>query len=49
MEVKKRNGNLVPFDKDKIVNAILKSMKQGSGIVKEKVANASVFFSRAKA
>lgn len=39
MEVKKRNGNLVPFDKDKIVNAILKSMKQGSGIVKEKVAN----------
>ena len=39
MIVKKRNGDVVAFDKDKIVNAILKSMRQGSGIVKEKIAN----------
>lgn len=39
MIVKKRTGDLVEFDKNKIVNAILKSMRQGSGIVKEKIAN----------
>lgn len=38
MIVKKRTGDFVEFDKDKIVNAILKSMKQGSGVVKEKIA-----------
>ena len=39
MIVKKRNGDAVTFDKNKIVNAILKSMRQGSGMVKEKIAN----------
>lgn len=39
MIVKKRTGDLVEFDRNKIVNAILKSMRQGSGIVKEKIAN----------
>lgn len=38
MVVKKRTGNIAEFDKSKIVNAILKSMLQGSGIVKEKIA-----------
>lgn len=39
MVVVKRNGNIVPFDKNKIINAILKAMIHGSGIVKEKTAN----------
>lgn len=39
MNVVKRNKSIVPFDKTKIVNAILKAMTYGSGIVKEKVAN----------
>lgn len=38
MEVRKRNGSLVKFDKSKIENAILLAMKKGSGIVKEKIA-----------
>jgi len=39
MLVKKRNNEMVEFDKTKIVNAIMKAMNHGSGIVKEKVAN----------
>lgn len=39
MIVRKRNGDNAVFDKSKIVNAILKSMKHGSGIVKEKIAD----------
>ena len=39
MNVVKRNQNIVPFDRTKIVNAILKAMMYGSGIVKEKIAN----------
>ena len=39
MNVKKRNGDIVPFDKEKISTAILKAMKYGSGIEKEKIAN----------
>ena len=35
----KRDGRKVDFDKKKIENAILKAMKQGSNIVKEKIAN----------
>jgi len=38
LEVRKRNGNLVEFDKSKIENAILLAMKKGSGIVRERVA-----------
>lgn len=38
MKVKKRNGNIVEFDKSKIYNAIMKAMKQGSGIVKDNIA-----------
>lgn len=34
----KRDGRKVPFDKDRIVNAIVKAMGQGTGIVKEKIA-----------
>ena len=34
----KRDGKIVEFDKQKIVVAILKAMKYGSGIVKEEVA-----------
>lgn len=37
--VTKRDGNIVPFDKDKISIAILKAMKYGSSIKKEKIAN----------
>lgn len=36
--VQKRDGQIVPFDKSKISNAILKAMKNGSGIVKEHIA-----------
>lgn len=39
MIVKKRDGRLVEFDKRKISDAILKAMKNGSGIVKPKVAS----------
>ena len=38
MKVVKRNGNLVDFDKNKIYNAIMKAMKNGSGIVKPNIA-----------
>ena len=37
--VVKRNGDVVPFNKEKISTAILKAMKYGSGIEKEKIAN----------
>lgn len=37
-QVIKRDAELVDFDKNKISNAILKAMKNGSGIVKEKIA-----------
>lgn len=35
----KRNGKVVPFNKEKISTAILKAMKYGSGVEKEKIAN----------
>lgn len=35
----KRDGRRVEFNKDRIYNAIIKAMKQGSGIVKEKIAS----------
>ena len=35
----KRDGHIVPFNKEKISTAILKAMKYGSGIEKEKIAN----------
>ena len=38
MKVVKRDCSLVEFDKNKITNAILKSMKNGSGIVRPKIA-----------
>lgn len=38
MKVVKRNGQEVPFDPDKIYNAIMKAMKNGSGIVKPVIA-----------
>ena len=38
MRVVKRDCTLVNFDKNKISSAILKAMKNGSGIVKEKIA-----------
>lgn len=37
--VVKRDGHIVPFNKEKISTAILKAMKYGSGIEKEKIAN----------
>lgn len=40
MNVVKRNQSIVPFDKTKISNAIMKAMMYGSGIVKEDIANA---------
>ena len=39
MVVIKRDGRKVPFDKNKIETAILKAMSQGSGVIKEKIAN----------
>ena len=39
MKVVKRNGSIVDFDASKIENAILKAMKNGSGIVKERIAH----------
>lgn len=38
MNVIKRNGNKMPFDKNKISTAILRAMRQGSGVIKEKIA-----------
>lgn len=38
MKVIKRNGNRVDFCPEKITNAILQAMKQGSGVVKQKIA-----------
>ena len=38
MTVIKRDGREVPFDKDKIKLAISRAMHQGSGIIKEKIA-----------
>ena len=38
MEIMKRNGQMVKFKKEKIEEAILKAMKNGSGIVKEDIA-----------
>ena len=38
IKVIKRNGVITDFEKKKIKNAILKSMKYGSGIVKRKIA-----------
>lgn len=38
MKVIKRNGQEVPFDSEKIYNAIMKAMKYGSGIVKPMIA-----------
>lgn len=38
MKVVKRNGLEVPFDPDKIYSAIMKAMKNGSGIVKPIIA-----------
>lgn len=38
MKIVKRNGQEVPFDSEKIYNAIMKAMKNGSGIVRPIVA-----------
>ena len=38
MNVIKRDCTLADFQKEKISNAILKAMKNGSGIVKPKIA-----------
>ena len=38
IKVKKRDGRIVDFDKSKIEKAILKAMKNGSGIVRENIA-----------
>lgn len=38
MKVIKRDGTDVEFQKEKIENAILKAMKNGSGVVREKIA-----------
>lgn len=38
MEVIKRDGRTAPFDKNKIITAISRAMHQGSGIIKEKIA-----------
>lgn len=40
MKVIKRDGREVPFDKEKIKTAILRAMKNGSGIVRPKIAEA---------
>lgn len=39
MNIIKRDGSVVEFNKDKILNAILKAMKYGSGIYKPEIAN----------
>ncbi|MGL5380923.1 anaerobic ribonucleoside-triphosphate reductase [Clostridium sp.] len=38
LNIIKRDGNSVKFDKNKIENAILKAMKYGSGIYEEEIA-----------
>lgn len=38
MNVIKRDATLVEFDKNKIISAIMKSMKYGSGIIKPRIA-----------
>ena len=38
MNVIKRNGKEMPFDKNKIKTAILRAMHQGSGVIKDKIA-----------
>lgn len=38
MKVVKRNGQLAPFEPEKIYNAIMKAMKKGSGIIKPVIA-----------
>lgn len=38
VEVIKRDGRRVQFDKDKIETAILKAMHRGSGVIKDKIA-----------
>lgn len=38
LKVVKRDGRIVNFDKSKIENAVLKAMKNGSGIIKPKIA-----------
>ena len=38
MRVIKRDGSLVAFDKSKIYNAIVKAMKNGSGLYEPEVA-----------
>ena len=40
LEVIKRNGDIKPFDKQKIEDAIMKAMRHGSGIVKPAIAAA---------
>lgn len=40
LEVIKRNGERTPFEKDKIVSAITRAMKYGSGILKPEIAEA---------
>lgn len=40
LEVIKRNGDIKPFDKQKIDDAIMKAMQHGSGIVKPAIASA---------
>lgn len=40
LKIQKREGQIVNFDKSKIFNAVLKAMKNGSGIVRENIANA---------
>ena len=39
MKVIKRDCTVVPFEKSKIENAILKAMKNGSGIIRHKIAS----------
>ena len=39
MDVIKRDGRKVPFDKNKIKTAILRAMHQGSGVIKDKIAD----------
>ena len=39
MVIIKRDGRTVPFDKNKIKTAILRAMHQGSGVIKEKIAD----------
>ena len=38
LNIIKRNNEVTVFDKEKIVNAIVKSMKYGSGIYDEEIA-----------